>query len=217
MSPGGILGHEFVGVVEAAGGGVRRFAEGDRVVGSFTIPCGDVLVLRAAACSAGVPISACSGTARSSATSPARRRSTCGCPNADLVLHGIDDVDERRAGALRRRHLHDRVRLRERGTHREGRRRRRASAAARSASWPSSASRQLRAVDDLRGRHGVAAPGDGAEPRRHTGGRQRGARRRASSRIAPAAAARTRCSSASGSFRRSSTASTSLAPAGGSA
>ncbi len=41
MSPGGILGHEFVGVVEAVGSEVRRFAEGDRVVGSFTIPCGD--------------------------------------------------------------------------------------------------------------------------------------------------------------------------------
>ena len=41
MSPGGILGHEFVGIVEAVGGAVRRFAEGDRVVGSFTIPCGD--------------------------------------------------------------------------------------------------------------------------------------------------------------------------------
>jgi threonine dehydrogenase-like Zn-dependent dehydrogenase len=40
MSPGGILGHEFVGVVEAVGGGVTRFAQGDRVVGSFTIPCG---------------------------------------------------------------------------------------------------------------------------------------------------------------------------------
>jgi threonine dehydrogenase-like Zn-dependent dehydrogenase len=41
MSPGGILGHEFVGLVEAVDGGVRRFAEGDRVVGSFTIPCGE--------------------------------------------------------------------------------------------------------------------------------------------------------------------------------
>jgi threonine dehydrogenase-like Zn-dependent dehydrogenase len=40
MSPGGVLGHEFVGIVEAVGGGVRSFAEGSRVVGSFTIPCG---------------------------------------------------------------------------------------------------------------------------------------------------------------------------------
>src|ERR1700726_5296819 len=41
MSPGGVLGHEFVGVVEAVGTEVRRFSEGDRVVGSFTIPCGE--------------------------------------------------------------------------------------------------------------------------------------------------------------------------------
>ena len=41
QTPGGILGHEFVGVVEAVGEGVTRFAEGDRVVGSFTIPCAD--------------------------------------------------------------------------------------------------------------------------------------------------------------------------------
>jgi len=40
QTPGGILGHEFVGVVEAAGSAVSRFKEGDRVVGSFTIPCG---------------------------------------------------------------------------------------------------------------------------------------------------------------------------------
>ncbi len=41
MSPGKVLGHEFVGTVEAAGSGVRRFAPGDRVLGSFTIPCGE--------------------------------------------------------------------------------------------------------------------------------------------------------------------------------
>jgi threonine dehydrogenase-like Zn-dependent dehydrogenase len=41
MSPGKILGHEFVGAIEDVGGGVRRFAPGDRVVGSFTIPCGE--------------------------------------------------------------------------------------------------------------------------------------------------------------------------------
>jgi threonine dehydrogenase-like Zn-dependent dehydrogenase len=40
MSPGGILGHEFVGIVESVSSAVSGFAEGDRVVGSFTIPCG---------------------------------------------------------------------------------------------------------------------------------------------------------------------------------
>src|SRR5438477_6309607 len=40
MTPGGILGHEFIGVVEAVTPEVTRFAEGDRVLASFTIPCG---------------------------------------------------------------------------------------------------------------------------------------------------------------------------------
>jgi threonine dehydrogenase-like Zn-dependent dehydrogenase len=40
MIPGGILGHEFTGVVEEAGPGVRSVKPGDRVLASFTIPCG---------------------------------------------------------------------------------------------------------------------------------------------------------------------------------
>ena len=40
MTPGGILGHEFIGVVEAVTPEVKRFAEGDRVLASFTILCG---------------------------------------------------------------------------------------------------------------------------------------------------------------------------------
>ncbi|HZU77964.1 MAG TPA: alcohol dehydrogenase catalytic domain-containing protein, partial [Dehalococcoidia bacterium] len=40
MSEGSILGHEFMGTVEAVGSAVSRFHEGDRVVASFTIPCG---------------------------------------------------------------------------------------------------------------------------------------------------------------------------------
>lgn len=41
MIPGEQLGHEGVGVVERAGDGVTRFAEGDRVVIAFNIACGD--------------------------------------------------------------------------------------------------------------------------------------------------------------------------------
>lgn len=40
MLPGGVLGHEFTGVVEAVGADVTNVAVGDRVVGSFLIPCG---------------------------------------------------------------------------------------------------------------------------------------------------------------------------------
>lgn len=40
MRVGGVLGHEFVGVVRDAGDDVRDFSPGDRVVGSFLIACG---------------------------------------------------------------------------------------------------------------------------------------------------------------------------------
>ena len=40
MTPGGILGHEFVGVVEETGAEVTKVKTGDRVLASFTIPCG---------------------------------------------------------------------------------------------------------------------------------------------------------------------------------
>ncbi len=40
MIPGSVLGHEFVGVVEEVGPDVRSVKAGDRVLASFTIPCG---------------------------------------------------------------------------------------------------------------------------------------------------------------------------------
>jgi threonine dehydrogenase-like Zn-dependent dehydrogenase len=40
MTPGGILGHEFVGVVEETGSAVTKVKTGDRVLASFMIPCG---------------------------------------------------------------------------------------------------------------------------------------------------------------------------------
>ena len=41
MRPGSVLGHEFVGEIVDAGPDGRRFKKGDRVVGSFTIMCGE--------------------------------------------------------------------------------------------------------------------------------------------------------------------------------
>lgn len=41
MKEGDILGHEFMGIVEAVGRGVTRVKRGDRVVVPFTISCGD--------------------------------------------------------------------------------------------------------------------------------------------------------------------------------
>jgi threonine dehydrogenase-like Zn-dependent dehydrogenase len=40
MPVGGVIGHEFVGVVASAGPALERMREGDRVVGSFLIACG---------------------------------------------------------------------------------------------------------------------------------------------------------------------------------
>src|ERR1700694_5182802 len=40
MTAGELLGHEFVGVVEEVGSGVKRFKPGDRVVTSFYVSCG---------------------------------------------------------------------------------------------------------------------------------------------------------------------------------
>src|SRR6476659_75905 len=40
MTPGDILGHEPMGIVEAVGSGVTHIAPGDRVVVPFNISCG---------------------------------------------------------------------------------------------------------------------------------------------------------------------------------
>lgn len=41
MQKGDVLGHEFCGVVESAGPGVKNFKTGERVVASFPIACGE--------------------------------------------------------------------------------------------------------------------------------------------------------------------------------
>src|SRR2546427_3639384 len=41
LSPGDVIGHEGMGVIEAVGPEVRRFKPGDRVVMSFDIVCGE--------------------------------------------------------------------------------------------------------------------------------------------------------------------------------
>jgi alcohol dehydrogenase len=53
MNEGAIIGHEFVGVVEAVGSAVEGFAPGDRVVGPAAVWCG-----KCRACKAGM-LSAC--------------------------------------------------------------------------------------------------------------------------------------------------------------
>lgn len=42
LEKGDILGHEFMGVVESFGPGVKNLEKGDRVVASFQLACGNV-------------------------------------------------------------------------------------------------------------------------------------------------------------------------------
>ena len=90
MSPGGVLGHEFVGVVEAVDGGVRRFAEGDRVVGSFTIPCGECWYCDRRLFSR-CPDQRVFGYGSFFGDVAGAQAEYVRVPNADLVLHAIDN------------------------------------------------------------------------------------------------------------------------------
>ena len=51
MTPGDVLGHEPMGIVEAVGSGVTNLSVGDRVVVPFNISCGQLLHVRGAGCS----------------------------------------------------------------------------------------------------------------------------------------------------------------------
>lgn len=41
LMPGTVIGHELAGVVEEVGSAVKKVKKGDRVIGSFLIPCGN--------------------------------------------------------------------------------------------------------------------------------------------------------------------------------
>jgi alcohol dehydrogenase len=96
MSPGGVLGHEFIGTVEAVGDRVTRFREGDRVLGSFMIPCGDCWFCRRRLFSR-CPEQRVFGYGSFLGDVQGAQAEYVRVPNADLVLHTIDAAltDER--------------------------------------------------------------------------------------------------------------------------
>ena len=89
MTPGSVLGHEFIGVVEETGSELTRFKEGDRVLGSFMIPCG-----RCWFCHRGL-FSRCPdvrvfGYGSFLGDVQGAQAEYVRVPNADLALHAID-------------------------------------------------------------------------------------------------------------------------------
>ena len=96
MSPGGILGHEFIGVVEAVTAEVTRFAEGERVLGSFMIPCGHCWYCNRRLYSR-CPDNRVFGYGAFLGDVNGAQAEYVRVPNADLALHAVDPAmsDER--------------------------------------------------------------------------------------------------------------------------
>ena len=55
LEDGVVLGHEYLGTIEAKGDGVTEFDDGERVVGSFFVACGKCWFCRPARASAPSP------------------------------------------------------------------------------------------------------------------------------------------------------------------
>lgn len=96
MSPGSVLGHEFTGTVEATGGSVTRVHEGDRVLGSFMIPCGHCWFCLRRLFSR-CPDQRVFGYGSFLGDVNGAQAEYVLVPNADLVLHAVDSSlsDER--------------------------------------------------------------------------------------------------------------------------
>ncbi len=93
MTEGGIMGHEFTGVVEEVGSSVAKLRTGERVVGSFMLPCGTCWF-----CAKGYfnrcPDQRVFGYGAFFGALEGAQAEYLRVPQADLVLHPIGDLDE---------------------------------------------------------------------------------------------------------------------------
>jgi len=96
MTPGSILGHEFIGVVDEVSPEVTRYKVGDRVLGSFTIPCGHCWYCSQRMFSR-CPDQRVFGYGAFLGDVNGAQAEYVRVPNADLALHAIDPAlsDER--------------------------------------------------------------------------------------------------------------------------
>lgn len=90
MTPGSVLGHEFVGVVEEVGSAVTTVKPGDRALASFIIPCGDCWFCRKRLFSR-CPDQRVFGYGMFLGDLNGGQAEFVRVPNADLVLRVIDD------------------------------------------------------------------------------------------------------------------------------
>jgi threonine dehydrogenase-like Zn-dependent dehydrogenase len=89
MRIGGVIGHEFVGIVSAAGADLRAHREGHRVLGSFLIACGrcgSCLARRFNFCSSRRSL----GTGTLTGDLAGAQAEFVRVPDADVNLHSLD-------------------------------------------------------------------------------------------------------------------------------
>lgn len=91
MLPGGIIGHEFVGVLEEVGPEVSRFAAGDRALASFTVPCGRCWFCRRSLFNR-CPDNRVFGYGVFLGDLDGGQAEYVRIPQADLALHRVDDA-----------------------------------------------------------------------------------------------------------------------------
>ncbi len=97
VEPGIVIGHEYVGIIEEVGAGVRDLRPGDRVVGSFHTACGQCWFCRRglySQCQQG----ALFGFGRRFGDLPGTQAEAVRVPHADFTLHKVPaEISDERA------------------------------------------------------------------------------------------------------------------------